>query len=49
MTGKMDIDLFGICTEVRSWLWKINPEAFDFHKSLPILSVLSIPVAMWYL
>lgn len=40
MTGKMGIDLFIICTEMCSWLWKINPEAFDFSKSSPIHSIL---------
>lgn len=40
MTGKMGIDLFVICTEMCSGLWKINPDAFDFSKSLPILFIL---------
>lgn len=30
--------MFAICTEMCFWLWKINPEAFNFSKSLRSLS-----------
>lgn len=32
--------MFAICTKMCFWLWKINPEAFNFSKSFPSLSAL---------
>lgn len=40
MIVQLGIDLFVICTEMQSWLWKINPPVSNFSKILPVQSVL---------